>query len=38
MQEKKKKKPLNKVSREGMYLDITKAINDKPTANTKFND
>ena len=32
------KKTLNKVGREGMYLDITKTINDKPTTNTKFND
>ena len=34
----KNKKTLNKMGREGMYLDIIKATYDKPTANTKFND
>ena len=34
----KNKKTLNKMGREGMYLDIIKAMYDKPTANTKFND
>ena len=33
----KKKKPLNKVSIEGSYLNILKAIYDKPTAIIKLN-
>ena len=30
-------KTLNKIGREGMYLNVLKAIYDKPTANTVLN-
>ena len=33
----KKKKPLNRVGIDGMYLNIIKAIDDKPTAKIIFN-
>ena len=33
----KKKKPLNKVGMQGMYLNIIKAIYDRPTANNILN-
>ena len=33
----KKKKPLQKVDIEGIYLNITKAIYDKPTPNIILN-